>query len=179
MAIRGAGDNGTGEALVVSYPARAFVPFEQVSWEMIGQPSTFVSSDGLPGEHLEVRFRPDALNEVIDDNVQDRQREAIKAERIIDEAVIQFRQWFESLAVVPTIKALRAKIRTSVQAEVDKTLNQLNHLADEDKKAVERMMNTVVNKLLHDPTSYLKRNGCSGDRSISLDIARKLFKLDE
>lgn len=121
----------------------------------------------------------DDLNEVVDDNIQDRQREAIKADRIIDAAIIQFRQWYESLNVVPTIKALHAKIRGVTQREVEKTLGQMPHLTPEDRRAIERMMAAAVSKILHDPTRYLKSDGCMGDRSASLDVARKLFKLDD
>ena len=121
----------------------------------------------------------DDLNEVVDDNIQDRQREASKADRIIDAAIIQFRQWYESLNVVPTIKALHAKIRGVTQREVEKTLGQMPHLTPEDRRAIERMMAAAVSKILHHPTRYLKSDGCMGDRSASLDVARKLFKLDD
>jgi glutamyl-tRNA reductase len=121
----------------------------------------------------------DDLKGVIDENIEDRQREAVKAERIIDEAVIHFGQWVDSLGVVPTIKALRSKINAMAQAEVQRTLQQMEHLPQEDQKAIERMTHALVNKILHDPTHYLKSNGCQGDRANSLDIARKLFGLDE
>jgi glutamyl-tRNA reductase len=121
----------------------------------------------------------DDLKGVVDENIEDRQREAVKAERIIDEAVIHFGQWVDSLGVVPTIKSLRGKINTMAQAEVQRTLQQMEHLASEDKKTIERMTHALVNKILHDPTHYLKSNGCQGDRANSLDIARKLFRLDE
>lgn len=120
----------------------------------------------------------DDLNEIIDDNIQDRQHEAVKAERIVDEAVIHFRQWFQSLEVVPTIKALRAKVEMVAQTEVQKALNQLGHLGEHDQKAIEKMIDALINKILHDPTRYLKSNGCQGNRSVSLDITRKLFNLD-
>ncbi len=121
----------------------------------------------------------DDLKGIVDDNIEDRQREAVKAERIIDEAVIHFGQWLDSLGVVPTIKALRAKVNTVARAEVERTLQQMEHLTRQDRKAIERMTNALVNKILHDPTSYLKSNGCQGDRANSLDITRKLFGLDE
>lgn len=121
----------------------------------------------------------DDLNEVVDDNIKDRRREAVKADRIIDAAIIHFRQWYESLDVVPTIKALHAKMRGLAQQEVEKTLGQLSHLTPEDRQAIERMMGAAVSKILHDPTHYLKGEGCMGDRSVSIDVARKLFKLDE
>jgi glutamyl-tRNA reductase len=120
----------------------------------------------------------DDLKGVIEENIEDRQREALKGERIVDEAVLRFRQWFESLDVVPTIKALRAKLETIAAAEVKKTL-QSQPLSDVNQQAVERMVQAMINKMLHDPTEVLKRNGCQGGRSIYLDVARKLFKLDE
>lgn len=121
----------------------------------------------------------DDLNAVIDENVEDRRREAIKAERIVDEAVIQFRHWFDSLAVIPTIKALHARVRSVVEAELNRTMGQIKALTPADRKAIDRMMDAMVKKLLHDPTQYLKSDGCHGDRSVSLDVARKLFKLND
>ena len=121
----------------------------------------------------------DDLKGVVDENIEDRQREAVKAERIIDEAVIHFGQWYESLGVVPTIKAMRAKVREIAQVEVQKTLNQMSHLSPQDHKAIEKLVDATVNKILHHPTQYLKSDGCQRDRSIFLDVTRKLFNLDD
>jgi glutamyl-tRNA reductase len=121
----------------------------------------------------------DDLQNAVDENIEDRNKEAVKAERIIDEAVIQFQQWFQGLGVVPTIKALRTKINTVAQAEFEKTAQQMGHLSPSDIQSIERMTHALVNKILHDPTHYLKSNGCQGDRAVSLDITRKLFRLDE
>ena len=122
----------------------------------------------------------DDLNEVIDDNRQDRHREAVRAERIVDEAVIQFREWFNNLDVVPTIKVLREKLHTTAQKELDKAKAQLAHLSPADKDTIEKVLQSTINKILHDPTSYLKSNGMyHTDRSRSLDTVRRLFKLDE
>ncbi|MGD9223324.1 MAG: glutamyl-tRNA reductase, partial [Desulfobacteraceae bacterium] len=63
----------------------------------------------------------DDLKSVVDENIQDRNKEAVKAERIIDEAVIHFGHWVQNLGVVPTIKALRTKVNAVAQAEIQKT----------------------------------------------------------
>ncbi len=120
----------------------------------------------------------DDLKGVIDENIEDRKREAIKGERIVDEAVIRFRQWYENLDVVPTIVALRNKMNTIAEAEIKKTLQSLNHLSDDNRQALYRMANAFVNKILHDPILLLKSDGCHGDKSVYLDIIQKLFKLD-
>jgi glutamyl-tRNA reductase len=121
----------------------------------------------------------DDLKGVIEENIKDRNKESIKGERIVDEAVISFKQWFEGLSAVPTIVALRDKIDTIARTEVDKTLHSLNHLSDNDCQAIHRMTNSLINKILHDPTIFLKSNGCYGDRFAYIDLTRKLFKLDD
>lgn len=120
----------------------------------------------------------DDLKGVVDDNIEDRNREAMKAERIIEEAVIRFRQWLTSLSVVPTIVDLRKKSNELMQAEVTKTLNALSPLPEKEQQAIENMARALVNKILHAPTQFLKQNGCHGDKAVSLDLARKLFDLD-
>ncbi len=121
----------------------------------------------------------DDLKGVIDNNIESRNKEAIKGERIVDEAVIRFRQWYDNMDVVPTIVALRDKMDNIARSEVKKTLQTLNHLSDDDCQAINRMTNAMINKILHDPTILLKKNRSHGDKSVYLDITRKLFKLDE
>ena len=120
----------------------------------------------------------DDLKGVIDENVEDRQKEAIKGERIVDEAVIRFREWYESLDVVPTIVALRNKMESIAAAELKKTL-QSSRISDQDAAALQKMADSLINKILHDPTRFLKRNGMREDKSFYIDTVRKMFKLDK
>lgn len=121
----------------------------------------------------------DDLQGIIKENIEERNREAIKGERIVDESVIHFRQWYESLAVVPTIVALRNKMDSIAKTEIKKTLQSLSHLSDQDRQAITRMANAMINKILHDPTRLLKSNESHGEKPDYLDFTRKLFGLDE
>ncbi len=120
----------------------------------------------------------DDLKGIIDENIEDRQKEAIKGERIVDEAVIRFREWYESLEVVPTIIALRNKMTAIAEAELKKTL-QASVISEKEANAIRKMADSLINKILHDPTQFLKRNGMREDKSFYIDSVRKLFKLDE
>ena len=120
----------------------------------------------------------DDLKGIIDENIEERNQESLKGERIIEEAVITFWQWYESLDVIPTIVALRNKFDAIAENEITKTMQSLKHLSDNDCQAIYKMTNGLINKILHDPTLFLKSNGCQGDRSVYLDITRKLFKID-
>jgi glutamyl-tRNA reductase len=121
----------------------------------------------------------DDLKNVVDENIEDRNREAVKGERIVDEAVIQFREWREGLSVVPTIKALRKKMDAIAEAEIQKTLHSQPHLSESDGKAIRRMTQALLNKILHDPMLFLKKNGQQKMLPEYLDMARQLFKLDD
>jgi len=120
----------------------------------------------------------DDLKGVVDENIGDRKAEAVKGERIVDEAVIRFREWYDSLDVVPTIVALRSKLEIIARAEVEKTM-QSNSISGADSQAIQRMTDSIINKFLHDPTLVLKGNGIHRDKSVYLDVARKLFRLDK
>jgi glutamyl-tRNA reductase len=121
----------------------------------------------------------DDLKEIIEENIEDRRREATHGERIVDEAVIRFRHWWEGLDVVPTIVALRKKLEGIVKEELDRTLGGLQNRSEEEQAAFERMTQSVVNKMLHEPTVLLKGKGGHGDRPLYADVTRKLFNLDE
>ena len=120
----------------------------------------------------------DDLKDVVDENMEDRQQEAVKAERIVDEAVISFRHWHAGLDVVPTIIALRNKVTSIAQAEIKKTL-QSNKFSESGVEALNKMTGALINKILHNPTIFLKKNGMLTDRSLYIDAVRKLFNLDE
>jgi glutamyl-tRNA reductase len=79
--------------------------------------------------------------------------------------------------VVLTIVGLRKSWRP-LQAEIKRTVHG-NGMSPEDAQALARMMAAFINKMLHDPTVFLKREGMHGDKALYIDTVRKLFKLDE
>ena len=120
----------------------------------------------------------DDLKGVIEENIEDRNREAVKAGRIVDEAVIHFRDWQENLEAVPTIVSLRSKMDSIKKAEIAKTFKGLSHLSQKDMSAIEKMADSIVNKVLHYPTLFLKGEESSENKSFYLNIVRKMFGLD-
>ncbi len=122
----------------------------------------------------------DDLKGVIDGNMENRMKEAVKADRIIDESVIRFGRWLEGLNVVPTIVDLKEKMGAMARMELDKTLSSsLKHLPEKDAMALSRMMDALVNKVLHDPIQYLKLKSSHRDEAASLSFVRQLFNLDD
>jgi glutamyl-tRNA reductase len=119
----------------------------------------------------------DDLKGTIEENIEERQNEAMKGERIIDEAVIRFQEWLDGLDVVPTIVALRKKLEAMAEIEIKRTVHG-QRLPPEETEAIQRMMAAFINKILHEPTVFLKKDIMFADKSAQIDTVRKLFKLE-
>ena len=120
----------------------------------------------------------DDLTNIVESNIQQREKETVKAERFVEEGVIKFKKWQESLAIVPTIKALNDKMTQIVELECNKTLAHLSHLDETDRAAIRRMTQAIASRAIHDPILFLRNTGDHRDDSHYLDVARLLFNLD-
>ena len=120
----------------------------------------------------------DDLKNIVESNIEQRDKETVKARRYIEEAVVKFRQWLEGLAVVPTIKALNEKMTDIVNLECDKTLAGMKHLSENDMAAIRRMTRAIASRTIHDPIRFLRNTGDHRDDSLYLNVTRQLFNLD-
>ncbi|MBF0573695.1 MAG: hypothetical protein HQK69_08040 [Desulfamplus sp.] len=119
----------------------------------------------------------DDLQNIVDDNMEERKKEALKGERLVDEAVIKFQKWLENLDVVPTIVAIKEKIEKIIESETEKTLNSLS-LKEEEQDAIKRMAQAITNKIMHDPIQFLKNSGNHRDDVFYLNAAREIFNIN-
>ncbi len=121
----------------------------------------------------------DDLQGVIELNLEDRKREAQKAEHIIGEESLKFEEWLHTLNVVPTIIALRNKLEGIRRLEMQKTLSHLSHLSESDLKAVDVLTESIVKKILHDPILFLKRKSERESGQMCMDFTQQIFNLSE
>jgi len=121
----------------------------------------------------------DDLNNVVELNKAERDKEAIKASRIVDEESLKFKDWLVGLAITPTITALRTKGNKICQMELERTLPRLKNLTPKEQKSIEKMASAIVSKLLHDPVMYLKGGSCKGQPEMKVDILRSVFDLEK
>jgi glutamyl-tRNA reductase len=120
----------------------------------------------------------DDLQNIVNDNIGKREKETIKAQRLIEQAVIKFKKWLKDLEVVPTIIAVKDKIEKITEIETEKTLLTLNHLSKKDSDAIKRMTKAIASRILHDPIRFLKEPGAHRENSFYLNAARQIFDLD-
>ena len=121
----------------------------------------------------------DDLQGVVDLNKADREREAVKAERIIAEEVLKFERWLENLETTPTIRQLQAQVEAMVRLETAKTANRLNLHSEADQAALDRMAQALANRLLANPLCYLKADTRRIGLQERIHLVRSVFALDE
>ncbi len=121
----------------------------------------------------------DDLKSVCSANLEERQGEVAAARRIIDAEVECFEEWWNSLQVVPTIRALRDRAEQIQQAELRKALSRLGNLSDRQRSTVEALASGIVNKILHQPTVRLK-SYCDSEAGAAYALTlRELFGLED
>lgn len=131
----------------------------------------------LPNVYL---YDVDDLQGVVDANKKEREKEAEKAEQIVAEEVEGFLGWLRTLEVTPTIRALRERFDGIRKGEMEKTLKSFGgELTDKQRRSLEAMGQAIVNKILHEPTVYLKRLADEPELEFSVDAVRRLFGLPE
>ncbi|MCZ7624773.1 MAG: glutamyl-tRNA reductase [Candidatus Methylomirabilota bacterium] len=129
-------------------------------------------------EHVHL-YDLDDLKGVVDANLRERQREAELAEALIDREAKQFAEWLAGLHVVPTIVAMRKKVESIREEELDKIFAKLQDLTPEERHAISMMTGSIVNKILHDPTVELKRQSVQKESHLYIDVLRRLFGIKE
>jgi len=121
----------------------------------------------------------DDLQQVAEENLSVRAREAALAEHIVEEEVESFLSWRRSLELAPTIVALRKRFGQIAEEELQRALPRLEGASQSDRDVLEAMGRTLVNKLLHQPMTQLKAGAGEPDGALLIDAIRRLFALSE
>jgi glutamyl-tRNA reductase len=118
----------------------------------------------------------DDLDGVAQKSLGEREREAQKAEVIVDEEIQSFLNWLGGLELVPTIKDIRVSIEQLRDIELARHRAWLSTLEPTERERVELLTRGLVNKLLHRVLSGLRANGSHSTEAIyAAEVARRLL----
>ena len=126
-------------------------------------------------------FDIDDLEKVVAQNLAERAKAAEHATRIVEHETGQFDRWLRSQGVVPTIRALREKFAAVADVELQKTLDALGrkeHTPAQQREAIQRLVQLVVNKLLHPPTTALREAASPDEAALRAEVLCDLFGLE-
>lgn len=124
-------------------------------------------------------YNIDDLQGHVDMNVEQRLREALKAEDIVRTEIPSVLVWLKSLEVVPTIVALRHRADEIQRAEIERTLAKIGSMSPRQRELVEELAAAITNKLLHSPLIALKAEADSPNGPLFAETAQRLFDLEK
>lgn len=108
-------------------------------------------------------FDVDDLEAVVASNIREREREAERAELIVESEVMQFQQALRNLDIGPTVGALKEKLRDIAREEFQRQRARLGDLTPEQEQAIEAMLMSAVNKISHPVINRMRRSYDSGE----------------
>ncbi|HLN99785.1 MAG TPA: glutamyl-tRNA reductase [Pyrinomonadaceae bacterium] len=123
-------------------------------------------------------FDIDDLESVISSNIREREREAERAELIVESEIMQFQQTLRVLDIGPTIGALRNKLQDIAKLEMSRQRPRLGSLTPEQEKAIEALLISTVNKISHPLLSHMRRSYDASDAE-AIQAWRDIFGLEE
>ncbi len=115
-------------------------------------------------------FDIDDIGKMIEDNIEIRRQEAAAANELVESSVKEFMNWKESLNAVPVIISLRNKVKDILEIELYKYIG--------DKKEKDLIINSLTNKILHEPTMLIKRASANPEGVSSIETIKALFNLE-
>lgn len=121
----------------------------------------------------------DDLTNVVEINKSEREKEAVKARRIVEEEALKFKRYREGMAITPTIRAMRQKVDQICTEELERTCSKMPELSSRERKSLEKMTRAIAAKVLHDPLEYLKNSDCERSNEKKVYNLRNIFKLED
>ena len=122
----------------------------------------------------------DDLGSVVDANLQERRREAVLAEKIVEQEVESFCARLRSLDRSPVVAQLQRRIEEICQAELERYLKRSSPRTEKERQELEWMVSRIAGKIAHPLITQVK----SGSRDslqeeAYLDTIKRVFKLQK
>lgn len=115
----------------------------------------------------------DYLSKLTDETMENRKRFVPQAQKIIQKIETEFIDWVESRKFAPTINALKEKLKSIKDAELD---YQSKKIANFDSQQAEIITTRVIQKITTHFASHLR--SANGSTNEAIELMEKVFQLD-
>jgi glutamyl-tRNA reductase len=122
-------------------------------------------------------FDVDDLESIAEANRAEREREALRAEAIIESEVERFVAALAEGNINAVIGAFRQQVSEMAFAEFERSRKRLGHLNDDQEEALRVMINSIVNKFTHPVIKQLRES--EEGHSPYLAAWREMYKHDD
>ena len=115
----------------------------------------------------------DHLSQMTDETLERRKQFIPQAEGIIEEIKSEFVQWLETRKFAPVIKALKEKLNTMKEEELD---YQSKKLSDFNADQADVISDRIIQKITKQFANHLKE--ANGNADDSLALIQKVFQIE-
>jgi len=115
----------------------------------------------------------DQLSRITDSTLEARREYVPQAEAILQEVHSDFNQWLESRRFAPVIRALKQKLESMKEEELDFQSRKIDGF---DKDQAEKVSDRIIHKITRQFANHLKDSEIDTDES--LELIRKVFQLE-
>lgn len=121
----------------------------------------------------------DDLQGIVQANLAERERAANEITAMIQEEIIQFKDWFNTLGVVPVISALRKKAATIQEETMISIENKMPNLTERERKILNKHTKSIINQLLKTPILQAKELANEKNAEAQLALFQQIFGIED
>lgn len=121
----------------------------------------------------------DDLQGIVEANLAERQRAANQITKMIEQEIVQFKDWFATLGVVPVISALRKKASKIQEETLASIENKMPDLTERERKILSKHTKSIINQLLKEPILQAKELANSSKANEHLQLFQQIFGIED
>lgn len=121
----------------------------------------------------------DDLQGIVQANLAERERAANEIMTMIQDEIIQFKDWFKTLGVVPVISALRKKAASIQEETMISIENKMPDLTERERKILNKHTKSIINQLLKTPILQAKELANEKDAETQLALFQQIFGIED
>jgi glutamyl-tRNA reductase len=122
-------------------------------------------------------YNVDNLQEIVQQNVVEREREIARAAPILQEESAAFWKGLTPPDAAALLTQIRERLHALADEESKRALARLEGLSEPQRQEVRELSRRLVNKVLHPPSELLRASGTESVSRQFFDVIRKLFGL--
>ncbi|MBL0061593.1 MAG: glutamyl-tRNA reductase [bacterium] len=111
-------------------------------------------------------YTVDDFQELVAANIKSRQKEAVRAEELVEKEVHIFSEWYRENRIAPSIQQLQVALETIRASEVEQ---QARHFRPEDREEIEKFSRSMMKKVTSMIIANMRRAAADGN---DLTLAR-------
>ena len=116
----------------------------------------------------------DDLSKITDNTLKSREKEIPKATKIIESVINEFEEWIESRKFAPTIRALKSKLTSFKNLELENLKKKKN---DFNFEHAELISDNIIQKITNHFANHLINENIAANKSE--ELIKKVFNLEK